>query len=74
MIETGRVGQSKYDRLTPTAAGLLCSEAFPGLWLDPAALVAGDYAGVMATLPRGIADPAHAAFVAELQARVGKTP
>jgi Uma2 family endonuclease len=64
----------QYDRLTPTSAGLLCSETFPGLWLDTAALFADDYAGVMATLQRGIADPTHADFVAELQSRVGKRP
>ena len=64
----------KFDRLAPTAAGLLCSEAFPGLWLDTSALLAGDYISVMATLQRGIADAAHAAFVAELKSRAGQTP
>ena len=64
----------KYDRLAPSSAGLLCSEAFPGLWLDTAALFAGDYVKVMAVLQQGIQDPAHAAFVVELQSRVGKTP
>jgi Uma2 family endonuclease len=64
----------KYDRLPPSPTGLLCSETFPGLWLDTAALFADDFAGVLATLQRGIGDAAHAAFVTELQARVGKTP
>ena len=64
----------KFDRLAPNATGLLCSETFPGLWLDTAALFAEDYNGVMAVLQQGVADPAHAAFVAELQARVGTTP
>ena len=64
----------KYDRLAPSSTGLLCSETFPGLWLDTTALFADDFAGVLATLQRGIKDPTHAAFVAELQSRVGKTP
>ena len=64
----------KFDRLAADSAGLLRSEAFPGLWLDTAALLADDFAGVLGTLQRGIADPAHAAFVAELRSRVGKTP
>lgn len=63
----------KYDRLAPTPTGLLCSETFPGLWLDTAALFADDFAGVLATLQRGIQDPTHAAFVAELQRRAGTT-
>jgi len=64
----------QYDRLAPTPSGLLCSETFPGLWLDTAALFADDFAGVLATLQRGIQDPTHTDFVAELQSRVGKTP
>ena len=49
--------------------GTLRSRAFPGLWLDPAALLAGDIAAVLATLERGLASPEHAAFVAELAGR-----
>ena len=64
----------KYERLAPTPAGLLCSETFPGLWLDTAALLADDFPAVLATLQRGISDPAHAAFVAELQRRAGTAP
>ena len=64
----------KYRRLAANPTGLMCSETFPGLWLDTTALFAEDYVRVMEVLKQGIADPAHAAFVAELQARVGKTP
>ena len=46
--------------------GLYRSKVFPGLWLDPAALLRGDLAGVLATLDRGLASPEHAAFVAKL--------
>ncbi|MDW8148476.1 MAG: Uma2 family endonuclease [Roseiflexaceae bacterium] len=49
------------------ADGTLRSRVFPGLWLDPAALWAGDAAALLATLQRGLADPAHAAFVERLR-------
>ena len=60
----------RFDRLAPTSTGLLCSETFPGLWLDADALTRGDFVEVMAALQRGIQDPTHAAFVAELRSRV----
>lgn len=49
--------------------GLLKSETFPGLWLDPAALVRRDLAAVLATLSRGLATPEHAAYTRQLAAR-----
>jgi Uma2 family endonuclease len=61
-----RSGQ--YDRLPPDADGLLKSVAFPGLWLDPAALVRRDLPVVLAALTRGLATPEHAAFVERLRA------
>jgi sugar lactone lactonase YvrE len=54
--------------LTPDASGIVRSEAFPGLWLNVPALLAGDNAAVLATLQLGLASPEHAAFVARLQA------
>ncbi|MDR3638193.1 MAG: Uma2 family endonuclease [Isosphaeraceae bacterium] len=52
--------------------GLYRSEVFPGLWLDPAALLAGDRAGLRAALELGLATIEHAAFIASLAAvRVG---
>jgi Uma2 family endonuclease len=59
-----RAGQ--YERLPLDAEGLYCSEVFPGLWLDPAALLRGDLATVFAAVQRGLASPEHAAFVARL--------
>jgi Uma2 family endonuclease len=50
------------------ADGLLKSETFPGLWLDPAALLRRDLAAVLAALARGLATPDHAAFAARLAA------
>jgi len=59
-----RAGQ--YERLAPDADGLLRGETFPGLWLDVAALLRGDVAGVLAAVQRGLASPEHHAFVARL--------
>lgn len=56
----------QYERLATDAQGLLKSEIFPGLWLDPAALVEGDLARVLAVVQQGLASPEHAAFVARL--------
>jgi len=48
--------------------GLYRSTVFPGLWLDPAALVKGDTRRQRAVLDLGCATPEHAAFVARLAA------
>ena len=53
-----------YARHDPGPDGILRSEAFPGLWLDPKALTSGDLAGVLGVLGRGLATDEHAAFVA----------
>jgi Uma2 family endonuclease len=53
----------------PADDGSLKSTVFPGLWLDPAAALRRDSAGIIAALNRGLASPEHAAFVAALQAR-----
>ena len=55
--------------ITPDAEGLYRSRTFPGLWLDPAAMVRGKLSIVSATLQRGLASPEHAAFVARLNSR-----
>jgi Uma2 family endonuclease len=56
----------RYERLAPGPDGLLRSEVFPGLWLDPEALLRGDLARVLAVVQQGTASPEHAAFVAGL--------
>jgi hypothetical protein len=56
--------------LEPAADCTLRSLAFPGLWLDPQALVGGDKLRVEAVRQQGLASPKHAEFVARLaQAR-----
>ncbi|MBV8230139.1 MAG: Uma2 family endonuclease, partial [Planctomycetaceae bacterium] len=62
--------QGQYDRLPIGPDGIYRSEVFPGLWLDPEALVGSDLARVLEVLQGGIAGPEHAAFVAQL-ARAG---
>jgi len=56
-----------YEPLEPDEAGVLRSEVFPGLWLEPAALLAGELATVLDVLRDGLASPEHAAFVEQLQ-------
>ena len=51
------------------ADGIYRSTVFPGLWLDPAALLAGDLARVLAVLQQGIGTAEHQAFVEELARR-----
>ena len=46
--------------------GLYRSTVFPGLWLDPIALVNGDRRRLRAVVELGCATPEHAAFVARL--------
>jgi Uma2 family endonuclease len=59
--------EGQFDRLAPAADGILRSTVFPGLWLDPGALVRGDKQTVKRILEQGLSSPEHAAFVARLQ-------
>lgn len=59
-----RAGQ--YERLSMDAQGLLRSQLFAGLWLNPAALVRGDLATVLTIVQQGLVSPEHAAFVTRL--------
>src|SRR5213592_3223601 len=56
--------QGEYQEIAPAADGLLKSRAFPGLWLDAAALLRGDMKAVLSSLRRGLESAEHAAFVA----------
>jgi Uma2 family endonuclease len=61
--------RGKFRELAPGDDGVIRSEVFPGLWLDPAALLRRDRKRLLAVLKRGLASPEHAGFVARL---VGK--
>jgi Uma2 family endonuclease len=63
--------EGRFEPLPLTEAGHYHSETFPGLWLDPAAMLRGDFAQVTAVLQQGVASPEHAEFVARLQATSG---
>jgi Uma2 family endonuclease len=58
-----------FVRLPLDKSGLYKSKVFPGLWLDPAALIRGDATALQAALQRGLASRQHADFVARLKAR-----
>jgi Uma2 family endonuclease len=57
-----------FEELAPGPDGVLRSEVFPGLWLDPAALLRLDKQRLSEVLHQGLATPEHAAFVARLAA------
>ncbi len=61
----------RFVAVAPGEDGLYHSRVFPGLWLDPVALLAGDRAAVRGALDRGLASPEHAEFVARLAAGRG---
>lgn len=54
--------------------GLFRSMVFPGLWLDPRALIAGDRQRLREVVDLGCATPEHAAFVQELAEAGGTKP
>ncbi|MGD1930498.1 MAG: hypothetical protein ACFB12_16465 [Leptolyngbyaceae cyanobacterium] len=58
-----RLQAGKYVPLAANEAGILCSIAFPGLWLDRSALLAGDLTTVLTILLQGLATPAHQTLV-----------
>jgi Uma2 family endonuclease len=66
--------EGRYERLALDAANLYRSEVFPGLWLEPMALIRGDLRTVLAAAREGVATPEHAAFVARLKARAAAAP
>jgi Uma2 family endonuclease len=57
-----------FEPLLPDADGLHRSRVFPGLWLDPRALLARDTRRLREVVELGVATPEHAAFVARLAA------
>ena len=61
--------RGKFKELAPGRDGIIRSEFFPGLWLDPAALSRLDRKRMLAVLRQGPASPEHAAFTAKLAAR-----
>jgi Uma2 family endonuclease len=61
-----RLNNEEYIKLEPNNEGIICSQIFPGLWLDKVALLAGDLAKVLAVLQSGLDTPEHQSFVEKL--------
>ena len=61
--------EDTYRPLQPGSDGILRSRTFPGLWLDPQALLAEDGGKLLATLQERLKSQEHAAFMAELGRR-----
>ena len=56
----------RYQEFAARSDAVLCSEIFPGLWVDAAALLRLDLPRVKEVLEQGIGSPEHAAFAAKL--------
>lgn len=67
-IDWFRLVEGRYQSIQPDGSGILKSMVFPGLWLDPAALLKGDLARVLTVLQAGVASQEHANFLAALEA------
>ena len=59
---------SQYELLPLDATGSYRSDVFPGFWLAPQQLLAGDLAGAVKVLQQGLTSPEHAAFTEGLKA------
>ncbi len=59
--------EGRFEPMFPEPDGILRSTVFPGLWLDPAALTAGNATAIKRTLQQGLNSPEHAAFVSRLE-------
>ena len=68
-IDWFQLKASKYQRLPLTKDGLFKSKVFPGLWLDPRAIIEGNLIKVLEVVQHGIASPEHQRFVKKLQSR-----
>ncbi len=64
-----RLVAGNYLPIEPDSRGLLPSVVFPGLWLDPEALVERDGARLLKVLNHGLESPEHQRFVEDLASR-----
>lgn len=65
-----RLEQGEFVQTATDEDGLFRSTTYPGLWIDPAAMIDGDLKRVLSVLRQGLASEEHAAFVANLAARM----
>ena len=59
--------QGVYEEQKPDESGLLKSEKFPGLWLQPDALLAGEISRLLGALQLGLASQEHKTFCDALE-------
>jgi Uma2 family endonuclease len=58
-----------YQPLPANEKGVLRSEVFPGLWLQPVAFWSGDLAAMLAVLQEGLASSEHTDFAEQIKAK-----
>jgi hypothetical protein len=61
-----RLEGGAYCEIAPDADGILRSRVFPGLWLDPNALLNDDAKRLLDVLDLGLRSPEHGEFVKKL--------
>ena len=66
--------EGRFEPMAIDPDGIFRSQAFPGLWLDAAASLAGDKRAVVAALRRGLDSPEHAEFVDRLRRQKAERP
>jgi Uma2 family endonuclease len=65
-IDWWELREGVYQPLPADEQGIVASRVFPGLWLQRAALLAGDMATVLAVVQQGVGTPQHTAFIQRL--------
>jgi len=63
-----KLNEGEYIQLEPNRDNIICSQIFPGLWLDKVALLAGNLAKVLAVLQAGLSTGEHQEFVKRMSA------
>ncbi|MEC4813102.1 MAG: Uma2 family endonuclease [Scytonema sp. PMC 1069.18] len=61
-----RLRKGKYTKLQLNKQGIICSEIFPGLWLDREALLTGNLAKVLEVLQQGLTCLEYQNFVKKI--------
>ena len=74
IVEWCELVDGKYAPIAQDEKGRIRSRVFPGLWLDVAALLAGDLAKVFAAVEEGTATDEHKAFVNKLNESAARQP
>ena len=68
-IDWFHLKRGKFQRLARTKDGLYKSKVFPGLWLDPDAMIADNMIKVLEVVQKGVASPEHRRFVEKLRSQ-----